>query len=184
VLTGSEDNTARLWDISVTPPGPGTTTLYAHPAPALGRVVVFRYVSRVAGIRVGFRPARVFSFRASDTSILPNFALHRVGTPLIKVRILAPQPYDILMLSVFVCVEIRPTWPSVTLHHNGPDPETQNRGRRRAKVRDVSRARFRPITCRALCWVSAASGRRKSEEPPLLLPIFPGQTHLPAGFVR
>ena len=38
-------------------------------------------------------------------------------------------------------------------------------------ARDVSRARFRPVTCRALCWIGAASGRRKSEEPPLLLPI-------------
>jgi FAD/FMN-containing dehydrogenase len=58
-----------------------------------------------------------------------------------------------------------------TLHHNGRLPETQNRGLRRAMARDVSRAHFRPVTCRALCCVGAASGRRKSEEPPLLLPI-------------
>src|SRR3984893_14720784 len=55
-----------------------------------------------SALRVGFRPARVFSFRASDTSILPNFALHRVGdsstverrtlTPSILVRIQVPQP--------------------------------------------------------------------------------------------
>jgi hypothetical protein len=45
----------------------------------------------------------------------------------------------------------------------------------RAKARVVCRARFRPVTCRALCWIGAASGRRKSEEPPLLLPDPPGK---------
>jgi hypothetical protein len=51
-------------------------------------------------------------------------------------------------------------------------------------ARDVSRARFRPVTCRALCWIGAASGRRKSEEPPLLLPIvrqIPGEHDEPCG---
>jgi hypothetical protein len=51
-------------------------------------------------------------------------------------------------------------------------------------ARDVSRARFRPVTCRALCSIGAASGRRKSEEPPLLLPIvrqIPGEHCEPCG---
>ena len=71
-----------------------------------------------------------------------------------------------------------------TLHHNGPVPETQNGGLRRAKALGVSRARFRPVTCRALCWIGAASGRRKSEELPLLLPIvrqIPGEHYEPYG---
>jgi hypothetical protein len=51
-------------------------------------------------------------------------------------------------------------------------------------ARDVSRARFRPVTCRTLCWIGAVSGRRKSEEPPLLLPIvrpIPGKHDEPCG---
>jgi hypothetical protein len=51
-------------------------------------------------------------------------------------------------------------------------------------ARDVSTARFRPVTCRALCWIGAASGRRKSEEPPLLPPIVgqvPGEHDEPCG---
>ena len=70
-----------------------------------------------------------------------------------------------------------------TLHRNGPVPETQNGGLRRAKALGVSRARFRPVTCRALCWI----GRRKSEEPPLLLPIvrqIPGEHDEPCGCQR
>src|SRR5258708_7269358 len=71
-----------------------------------------------------------------------------------------------------------------TLPHNGPVPEKQTRGLRRAMARDVSTARFRPVTCRALCWNGAASGRRKSDEPPLLLPIvrqIPGEHEEPGG---
>jgi hypothetical protein len=49
-----------------------------------------------------------------------------------------------------------------TLHHNGPDPETQIRGPRRAMARDVSRVRFRPVTCRAL----AGSARRQAGANP------------------
>jgi hypothetical protein len=51
-------------------------------------------------------------------------------------------------------------------------------------ARDVSRARFRPVTCRAMRWIGATSGRRKSEEPPLLLPIvrqIPGKHDEPCG---
>ena len=51
---------------------------------------------------IAFSVLSVFSLRASDTSILPNFAFHRVGdsstveqrtlTPSILVRIQVPQP--------------------------------------------------------------------------------------------
>jgi len=54
----------------------------------------------------------------------------------------------------------------------------------RPNGRRVSRARFRPVTCRALGWIGAASGRRKSEEPPLILPIvrqIPGEHDEPCG---
>jgi hypothetical protein len=54
----------------------------------------------------------VFSLRASDTSILPNFAFHRVGDsstveqrtliPSILVRIQVPQP-GILLNSLRIC---------------------------------------------------------------------------------
>ena len=43
---------------------------------------------------------------------------------------------------------------------------------------------FDPVAWRALCWIGAASGRRKSEEPPLLLPIvrqIPGEHDEPCG---
>jgi hypothetical protein len=49
---------------------------------------------------------------------------------------------------------------------------------------DQQQVRFRPVTWRALCGIGAASGRRKSEEPPLLLPIvrqIPGEHYEPGG---
>ena len=52
------------------------------------------------------------------------------------------------------------------------------------KLQRVSTARFRPVTCRALCGIGAASGSRKSEEPPLLPPIMrqiPGEQYEPCG---
>jgi hypothetical protein len=41
---------------------------------------------------------------------------------------------------------------------------------------------FDPSHVEQLCWIGAASGRRKSEEPPLLLPIvrqIPGKRYEP-----
>src|ERR1700731_3413606 len=64
----------------------------------------------------------------------------------------ATSPIDIASFceSSFASKFVRHVRRLRTLHHNGPVPETQNRGLRRAIARDVSRARFRPVTCRAL----------------------------------
>jgi hypothetical protein len=97
------------------------------------------------------------------------------------------QPCILMILEVFVSLRfaskfVRHVRRLRTLHHNGLVRETQNRGLRRAKALGVSPALFRPVRCRALCRMCAASGGHKSEDLPLLLSIvrrIPGKRHEP-----
>jgi hypothetical protein len=84
-------------------------------------------------------------------------------------------PYLLILFSfrVFGCAEIRPTYPRVT------DPLSQWSPSRNAKSRLLARKGAKclsgPFLARQMSSVGvglgAVSGRRKSEEPPLLLPI-------------
>ena len=107
---------------------------------------------------IAFSILSAFSLRASDTSILPNFAFHRVGdSSMVEQRSdsvnpgsnpgpPATSPVDITVFYQFSFASefVRHVRRLLTLHHNGPIPETQNRSLRRAMARDALGAVFDP----------------------------------------
>jgi hypothetical protein len=97
-------------------------------------------------------------------SVSPGGHVHRPAPT--AMRPLRQKSRRIRGCSAFEASQSRGPWRS-----RQRQPETKNALDSRPNGRRVSRGRFRPVTCRALCWIGAASGRRKSEEPPLLLPV-------------